>query len=67
MNFSDWLYAASGQRHGIALTKLVQLVFNYLTDSPLSSSHMGQQPRIYGRIIRKAGKVTCLYVCALTY
>jgi len=39
MNFSDWLYAASGQRHGIALTKLVQLVFNYLTDSPLSQPH----------------------------
>ena len=39
MNFSDWLYAASGQRHGIALTKLVQLVFNYLTDSPMSQPH----------------------------
>ncbi|MGA0327331.1 MAG: DUF4080 domain-containing protein [Limisphaerales bacterium] len=39
MNFSDWLYAASGQRHGIALTKLVQLVFNYLTESPLSQPH----------------------------
>ena len=39
MNFSDWLYVASGQRHGIALTKLVQLVFSYLTDSPLSQPH----------------------------
>ena len=39
MNFSDWLYAASGQRHGIALTKLVQLVFNYLTEPPLSQPH----------------------------
>jgi len=39
MKFSDWLSAASGQRHGIALTKLVQHVFHYLTGAPGSQPH----------------------------
>lgn len=30
--FSDWLYGTTGNRHGIALTKLVAYVFHYLTE-----------------------------------
>jgi radical SAM superfamily enzyme YgiQ (UPF0313 family) len=32
MAFSDWLYGTTGNRHGIALTKLVAYVFQYLTE-----------------------------------
>ncbi len=32
MAFSDWLYGSTGNRHGIALTKLVAYVFHYLTE-----------------------------------
>lgn len=32
MAFSDWLYGSTGNRHGIALTKLVAYVFQYLTE-----------------------------------
>ena len=32
MAFSDWLYKRAGQRHGIALTRLVEFVFEYLTE-----------------------------------
>jgi radical SAM superfamily enzyme YgiQ (UPF0313 family) len=32
LKFSDWLFAASGQHHGIALTRLGELVFRYLTE-----------------------------------
>ncbi|MBT5925786.1 MAG: DUF4080 domain-containing protein [Verrucomicrobia bacterium] len=31
MAFSDWLYLRTGQRHGIALTRLVAFIFEYLT------------------------------------
>ena len=32
LKFSDWLYAESGQHHGIALTRLGEWVFRYLTE-----------------------------------
>jgi hypothetical protein len=31
MRFSDWMFARLGSRHGIALTRLVELLFEYLT------------------------------------
>ncbi len=31
LDFSDWLYAASGQTHGISLKRLAELLFQYLT------------------------------------
>ena len=32
LKFSDWLYQASGRTHGIALKRLAELVFVYLTE-----------------------------------
>jgi hypothetical protein len=32
MNWSDWLYAKSGKRHSIALDRLAQWLFQYLTE-----------------------------------
>lgn len=32
LSFSDWLYARAHRTHGIALTKLVELVFRYLVE-----------------------------------
>ena len=31
LEFSDWLYAQTGRRHGIALVVLAELIFRYLT------------------------------------
>lgn len=31
LKFSDWLYAESGRHHGIALTRLCEMLFRYLT------------------------------------
>ncbi len=31
MKWSDWLYARAGRRHGIALARLAQWLFEYLT------------------------------------
>jgi radical SAM superfamily enzyme YgiQ (UPF0313 family) len=31
MRFSDWMFVRLGRRHGIALTRLVELLFEYLT------------------------------------
>ncbi|MFN0053370.1 MAG: DUF4080 domain-containing protein, partial [Planctomycetales bacterium] len=42
LRFSDWLFQASGQTNGIALKRLAELLFNYLTDvagrDPLSTA-----------------------------
>ena len=32
LKFSDWLYRTTGRRHGIALTKLLECVFDYLVE-----------------------------------
>jgi len=32
LNLSDWLFAQTGSRHGIALLRLVKLLFQYLTE-----------------------------------
>ena len=32
MRFSDWIYRTTGRRHGIALTKLVECMFQYLVE-----------------------------------
>jgi radical SAM superfamily enzyme YgiQ (UPF0313 family) len=32
LGFSDWVYKTTGRRHGIALTKLLECVFQYLVD-----------------------------------
>src|SRR5262249_47584679 len=37
MQFSDWLYQRMGQTHAIALIRLSELVFTYLTEGPRRS------------------------------
>lgn len=43
LRFSDWLYAASDQTNGIALKRLAELVFRYLTEQtgvdPVCAAH----------------------------
>jgi hypothetical protein len=34
MRFSDWLFATTGRRHGIALDRLAELLFTFLTVEP---------------------------------
>jgi len=38
LHFSDWLYSKTGRQHGIALSRLAQFLFTYLTE------HLGYNP-----------------------
>ncbi len=55
--FSDWLFETARRRHGIALTKLVAFVFQYLTEV------LGQDPQrvapVLWRDYQRAGRSDC--------
>jgi hypothetical protein len=54
MKWSDWLWARAGQRHGIALARLAERLFEYLTvESGLAPERVGQS---LGRDWRRAGR-----------
>ena len=47
LHFSDWIFARSGKNHGIALTRLSELIFEFLT------GELGQDVRSVADIIWK--------------
>ncbi len=43
MQWSDWLYARTGRRHGIALARLAEFLFIYLTERAAASSQVAAE------------------------
>jgi hypothetical protein len=43
LNFSDWIYGKVGRQHGIALSRIAELLFEFLTDEKgLQGSEIAQ-------------------------